>query len=212
MLNCIATPRLLSPLWKQFSDACPDIINGFEMQSFVTYLEKTLPPRQQRRFIEEVAHNIPDIIYVLDVEERKIIFINDRVSIILGYDPEEVYKQGSKFFVKKLHPDDYLRRMQHITACREMKEDEVRIIDVRLRVRDQSWRWFRIRDIAFKFKEGKVSHTIGVARDIQELKLTEDELRKKEALLRTTFNLIPDPLYAFKTVRNLCNPPPYCTL
>jgi PAS domain S-box-containing protein len=172
------------------------------MQSFLTYLEKILPPRQQLRFIEQVAQSTPDIIYVLDLEERKIIFINERVSSILGFAPEEVYKQGAKFFVKKLHPDDYLQRMQHITACQDMKENEVKTIDVRLRVRDGSWRWFRIRDIAFKFDNGKVSQTIGVARDINELKLAENEIREKEAFLSTAINLIPDPLYAFKAIRN----------
>src|SRR5688572_21714875 len=106
------------------------------MQSFVKYLEKAGPPHEQRKFIAEVAHHTPDIIYVLDLNDKKIVFINDRVYPILGYTAEEVYEHGSLFFVKKLHPDDYLRRMQHFVACRDMREDEVRTIDVRLRVRE----------------------------------------------------------------------------
>ena len=172
------------------------------MQSFVTYLEKSVPQTQRQKFIEEVAHNTPDIIYVLDLEERKIIFINDRVKSILGYEPEDIYKLGSKIFVKKLHPDDYLRRMQHITACREMKEDEAKTIDVRLRAKDETWRWFRIRDIAFKLDNGKAIQTIGIARDIHDLKLAENEIRRKETLLSTAINLIPDLLQAFKAIRN----------
>jgi PAS domain S-box-containing protein len=172
------------------------------MKSFLSYVEKTVPKRQQQSLIEEVAQNTPDIIYVLDLQRRKFVFINDRVSNILGYDPEYIYNQGAKFFLKKLHPEDYLRRMQHITACKDLKEHQVKSIDVRIRIIDNTWRWFRIRDIPFKFSNGKVIETIGVARDIHELKQAEEQIRQKEALLRAVVNVIPERLQAFKAIRN----------
>jgi PAS domain S-box-containing protein len=172
------------------------------MQSFVTYLEKTVPDRLQRKFIEQVTNSTPDIIYVMDLRERKIIFINDRVSSILGYNPELFYSEGSKIFAKKLHPDDYLKRMQHVTDCFHLTEGETKTIDVRLHANNGDWRWFRIRDIPFKFENGRVIQTVGVARDIHELKVAEEKLRHNELLLRSAIDLIPNPLQAFEAVRN----------
>jgi two-component system, sporulation sensor kinase E len=172
------------------------------METFVTYLEKTVPDRLQRKFIAEVTNSTPDIIYIMDLQERKIIFINDRVSTILGYDPEVFYTEGSKIFAKKLHPDDYLKRMQHITDCFHMAEDETKTIDVRLQAKKGGWRWFRIRDMPFKFENGRVVQTVGVARDIDELKVAEEKLRYNELILRSAINLIPNPVQALKAVRN----------
>jgi two-component system, sporulation sensor kinase E len=187
-------PLILSPY--------PQNFKRYVMESFVSYLEKTVPDRLQRKFIEKVANSTPDIIYVMDLQERKIIFINDRVSSILGYDPELFYTEGSKIFAKKLHPDDYLKRMQYITDCLYMTEDQTKTIDVRLHAKNGSWRWFRIRDIPFKIENGIVLQTVGVARDIHELKLAEEKMRYNELLLRSAINLIPNPVQAFKAVRN----------
>jgi two-component system, sporulation sensor kinase E len=172
------------------------------MESFVTYLEKTVPSRLQRKFIEKVANSTPDIIYVMDLKERKIVFINDRVTTILGYGPELFYTEGSKIFAKKLHPDDYLDRMKYITDCLHMKEDQIKSIDVRLHAANGGWRWFRIRDIPFKIEDGIVLQTVGVARDIHELKLAEEKMRYNELLLRSAINLIPNPIQALKAIRN----------
>src|SRR5205085_5594012 len=125
-----------------------------------------------------------------------------RVSTILGYDPELFYTEGSKIFAKKLHPDDYLKRMQHITDCLQMAEDEMKTIDVRLHAKNGDWRWFRVRDMPFKFENGRVIQTVGVARDIHELKVAEERLRYNELLLRSAINLIPNPVQALKAVRN----------
>jgi PAS domain S-box-containing protein len=172
------------------------------MEAFVNYLEKTVPKRQRQNFIDRVAQSTPDIIYIFDLKERRFIFINDRVSTILGDDPEFIYSQGPKFFLKRLHPDDYLKRMEHMTSCAGMKKHEVMSIDLRIRVRDNTWRWFRVRDIPFTIKNGEVTETIGAAREIHELKLAEEEIRHKEALLRTIIDIVPDRLQAFKAIRN----------
>jgi two-component system, sporulation sensor kinase E len=172
------------------------------MKNFVTYLEKTVPDRLQHKFIVKVANSTPDIIYVMDLRERKIIFINDRVSTVLGYEPELFYTEGSKIFARKLHPEDYLKRMQHITDCLYMTEDQVKTIDVRLQAKDGNWRWFRIRDIPFKIENGIVLQTVGVARDIHELKLAEEKVRYNELLLRSAINLIPNPVQALKAIRD----------
>jgi PAS domain S-box-containing protein len=125
--------------------------------------EKRLLKRlhESERFVNQVANNIPDIVYVFDIKTRRMVYTNKRVMDILG--PENLQ-------LNIMHPNDYFKRMDQLSQCANLGEGEISDIDIRLLAKGD-WGWFRIRDIAFKHdNNGNVSQVIGIVRDIREKK------------------------------------------
>ncbi|WP_247236813.1 PAS domain S-box protein [Telluribacter sp. SYSU D00476] len=139
------------------------------------------PLMHQRQLIDKITNTTPDIIYLLDLQKKSILYANERAVEILGHPSTEyLYKLRSKVFREILHPDDFLRRMEHINACTHLKPNEIKEIEVRLKVADGSWRWFKVRDRAFqRAEDGTVLQTIGIVQDIQDRKEALDKLREE---------------------------------
>ncbi|GAB3169002.1 PAS domain S-box protein [Telluribacter humicola] len=146
---------------------------------------------QQQLFIDKIVNTTPDIIYLLDLPKKSVTYVNQRGVEILGQPSvEHVYKLRSKIFREILHPDDYPRRMEHMAACTYLEKNEIKEIDLRFRVADGTWRWFRVRDRAFlRAEDGTVLQTIGIVQDIQERKEALDHLREEHLRFRNAESL-----------------------
>jgi PAS domain S-box-containing protein len=143
--------------------------------------------QESRHFIEQVACSTPDILYVLSLEKLKTAFINQRGIDLLGFDHD---------LLETVHPEDFTRRMTHLAACKQLMDEDVKEIDIRMRVKDGSWHWFRIRDIAFKrHADSSVAQIIGIAHDIHEEKLAEEALIQSVQFTEQITNATPDILY-----------------
>lgn len=164
--------------------------------------------QESRRFIHQMSQCTSDILYVLDLEKMKVIFINERAADILGY---------KNIFLESINPSDSLIRMKHLEACEKLNDDEVKEIEVRLKVKDGNWRWFKIRDVAFKRNTNEIVYQIlGFAKDIHEQKLAEralelaqekikEESEKYEAskkLLQSVFDTVPGRILVYKSIRD----------
>lgn len=139
----------------------------------ITEIKKTEKElKEANYFIEQITTTTTDIIYVFNLQERSIAFINEKATQILGYSAEQIYSQSVNIYPLIFHPDDFERRMEHLFACKALKENEIKEIDIRLKVRSGYWHWFRIRDKVLKRDEaGNVLQTIGIGRDIHEQNL-----------------------------------------
>jgi len=161
------------------------------MNVYSTPLEQQLPQElsESQYFLKQLVNNSPDIIYVLDITEVKFTYINDRVFQLLGTYPSS----NHDFFLDIQHPDDYINRIEHIKACKKMKDGEVKEIDVRWKMKDGSWHWFRIRDGVYKRDaEGNVIEVVGIARDIHEKKVSRQELEEKVHFIDAVAETSPD--------------------
>jgi len=123
-----------------------------------------------------IIDQAPDIIYVTDLEQRAIVFINARVRDILGFSEEEVYQKGFDFYPDQVHPDDYLKRMDQMTQLALSNQDEPIEIEARIETKEGNYRWFRISERIFsRDDEGKPEKLIGIVTDIHQQKLAEEE-------------------------------------
>src|SRR5690606_22422050 len=102
-----------------------------------------------QHFLQQVVNNTPDLIFVLELEALDFIYVNKRLEQLLGRDANYIYTKGAALFRDYLHPDDYPRRMAHLQACQQLKQDEERSIEVRIKTATGSWCWYRIRERAF---------------------------------------------------------------
>ena len=140
---------------------------------------------ESQRFVRRITDATPNLLYLYDVREDQVAYINPVVEELLGYTPEEVKKMGAGFLRTLLHPDD-LGDYQAFRERVSMAQDgDVAEHEYRMRTKKGEWRWFYSRDVAFKrTSEGILKLLLGVAQDVTERKKAEDELRKSREQLR----------------------------
>jgi PAS domain S-box-containing protein len=132
--------------------------------------------QKSKHFILQITNSTPDIIYVLDIITESIVYASSKARRVFGERDESIHNQTSSIFTKVLHPDDFGKRMHQLKELATISENETREIEVRLKVADGSYRWFRIRDTLFKRKENKkVWLIIGLIQDIHDKKISEEK-------------------------------------
>lgn len=156
-------------------------VTNVEDTVIVTFQDITQSKREKselqesRHFIHQVADSTPDLLYITDLGKKAIVYVNKRVTEMMGIDQQDVEEKGEAIFAEAHHPLDHEKKMKHIADQELMGDDEVREIEVRLRMIDGSWRWFRIRTKVFKRKaDGSVAQTISLAQDIHDTKKAQE--------------------------------------
>lgn len=147
--------------------------------------QKNKSAHEQQHFTHRLADFSPAMLYVLDLEAREIIYVNNSVEVFLGHTAEYVYEKGHAIFKEALHPEDYERRMAHLEACINLAGSEAKKIDVRLKSASGQWRWFRITDKAYRRDEqGQVMQAAGFMQDVHEEKEAIAELQEEHRRLK----------------------------
>ncbi|NJX17170.1 PAS domain-containing protein, partial [Tamlana crocina] len=101
-----------------------------------------------------------------------------------GHDAEYFLNYKPDIFRHFIHPDDYDLRMQNLTRCQSLAEEEECEVEVRFRAPKNQWEWYRIRERIFQQdREGKVTHVLGIAQNIHEQKIAEEKLREEHRRL-----------------------------
>lgn len=152
--------------------------------------------REQSHFNRQITDTSPDILYVFDLVEEKIVYINKSIYYSLGYSPEDIYAMEDKLTKTLFHPKDYNRRIAHIVSMATVKPGEVRDMELRLKDIKGKWHWYNIRETFFKAGEdGSTKQILGIGQDItdkkevqaafKEEKTRNEELRRINELMDT---------------------------
>jgi PAS domain S-box-containing protein len=128
----------------------------------------------------DLAKNSPDIIYIIDLEMKKVVYFNK--EIILGYDSEELRDSDSWMLI--VHPDDIARVKQHWKQFLESKKNVTRGIEYRIMNKDGIYEWVINRHIVLEWTPDKQPKQVLLNLSvITERKKTEEALRESEARL-----------------------------
>ncbi|MCC7448520.1 MAG: PAS domain S-box protein [Anaerolineae bacterium] len=142
--------------------------------------------RENRHFIARVTYAIPDALYIFDIVDQHIVYVNNGVANQLGYAAAAVTAMGAHLMPGLLHPQDLPRCEAHITRLKTMQEGEVYELEYRMRHADGGWRWFYSRDTVFlRDGNGDPCQIIGTARDVTERIAMEHALRESENKFRS---------------------------
>ena len=153
-------------------------------------------------FLKQIADSGPAITYVLDLERCDFIYININANDLSGHDKSYFFMQGKNIFRELIHPWDYERAMQYVyLLSREDKALEV--LEARLKITNDSYRWFRFNDHIFKRDEqGRPLRSIGVAHDIHETILATQESEKLNNWFNSVLENSPVGITALKAIRD----------
>jgi PAS domain S-box-containing protein len=138
------------------------------------------------KLLERLAATTHDILYVVDLMERKVVYINQRVQRVLGYDANDLQKSDSSFLLSLVHPGDQEIVAAHYAALAETRDHEIHSVEYRVRRADGHDVWLRSSDMVLKRSKGTVKQIIGSAIDVTDNRhLLEDLKRISSRLLET---------------------------
>ncbi|USR40605.1 EAL domain-containing protein [Ectopseudomonas hydrolytica] len=159
---------------------------------------------ERERFWSEVVRSVPDLLYVHDMQNKRVLFSNHSLGLPLGYSKTELKAMEGDFWERVLHPDDSdyywrIRNLQKVVGDGLLLESVLR-----WRHRDGQWRWFSIREQALARDErGRVSRLIGVAKDITEQIERNQSLRDSEQRYRLLAESISDVIFSTDSALHL---------
>ncbi|WP_426059880.1 PAS domain S-box protein [Hymenobacter sp. B1770] len=153
--------------------------------------ESTAPPPEHG-----LADKVPLILFSYNLRHRQLVQCNQHCQSVLGYSSQELLAMGASLGCL-LHPDS--RQQLHRNDLEELLAGGQGLSwDCRLRHRDGSWRWLRIRLRASAHTPtGQVLEILGSAEDVTRHRAAVEELRQSRHLLRQVLDLVPNLIFIY---------------
>ena len=151
---------------------------------------------ENEHFIAQVTNTIPDALYVYDFEERRIVYLNQSASMILGYDARELRNMGDNFVETLVHPDDFSQYRAWLERVGRLQEGELFEHEFRVRHKEGNILWLRSRVVVFKrAPSGELQQILAVARDITDRKVIEEALIESNDRNASILKALPDLMF-----------------
>jgi PAS domain S-box-containing protein len=146
----------------------------------------------ERLLLRAVLDELPDIIFIKDLESRFAMANQACVHQLGASDQQAVLGKTDADFVSPELAAQYLAveagvlQTGKTVTCEERTEHKTR----------GEIRWTLTTKLPLKNETGQIVGLMGIARDITEHKLAEESLSKERLLLRTLVDNLPDCIYA----------------
>ena len=185
--------------WNYRRDRAGEITGFVTIATDVTRRERAdAALAESHRFITQIAETSPSMLCVLDIEDRSVIYVNSRVTAMLGWDPVELRALGSSVFSETIHPDD--RRAVAESLSRVIQADDDRVVQAEYRVRHANgeWRWVHAHGAVFSHgPDGKPKEVLSALEDVTERRRAVDALREQEERFRLLADNAGDVILEF---------------
>lgn len=141
--------------------------------------------QEQLRLSEErfrqLAENITEVFWMTDPAKHEILYISPGYEKIWGRTCENLYENPAAW-MDAIHPDDRDRVMRSAISKQVLGsyDEEYRVVRP-----DGIIHWIRDRAFPIKDQAGQVYRVTGIAQDITERKLAEDQLRNAKEFSET---------------------------
>ncbi len=139
--------------------------------------------RHSEFYLEQINRTAPDLIYVLDLEQKSVLYWNRTFGAQLGYSIDSKKEFGN--VTDFIHPDELPRFNARIETYPMLKDGEISEATFRMRHKSGDWCWLHFRNTAFeRDSEGRVRQVLGVTRDITDQIMAQEANKHSEEQLR----------------------------
>jgi two-component system cell cycle sensor histidine kinase/response regulator CckA len=151
--------------------------------------EATLRESEQR--FREIAETIEDVFWVTDPANGQVLYVSPAYERVWGRTREGLYERAHDW-LEAVHPDDRARVLDAAATRQAAGQYDV---EYRILRPDGQVRW--IRDTAFPVRDesGRATRIVGVARDITDRRLAQEQLRLREERFRLLIENAPDMIH-----------------
>lgn len=140
---------------------------------------RTTELEASRRFNETIVETVPALIYIVDFDRGQCSYVNELARELLGFGPEEIVAMDASRYGALLHPDDLPLLEAHRQRLRETNSPVPLEIEYRVRNGAGGWRWLQSRETVFRRgADGRPLQLLGIAMDIGERRMIEEEIRR----------------------------------
>ncbi len=144
-----------------------------------------------------LADQVPLILFSYDLQDQLLLHCNRHCQTVLGYSSPELLALGPVLIRELLHAASRAQ-LQSSNFRPRLTADRALSWDCRLRHRDGSWRWLRLRVRAGALgPDGQVREIIGSGEDVTRHRAALDELRQNRLLVRQVVDLMPNLIYIY---------------
>lgn len=133
-----------------------------------------------RRWIDRMMKAFPDMVYIYDPIQERLIYISPSCEQVVGYTMPELLAMGSGI-LGLIHPDDKDRVSDLLVTWSGANEAEVRTVQYRAAHKTAGWRWISQRSfVAASDESGRPIASFGIMQDVTEARLREQRLHSAE--------------------------------
>jgi diguanylate cyclase (GGDEF)-like protein/PAS domain S-box-containing protein len=148
---------------------------------------------------QRLADKATVFLYVYDLRERRIIYVNPNTWQPLGYSLHEFQSHDRQLLPRLLHPDDLTQMEARHQRFATASDDDVIETEYRMRAADGSWVWLLSRDRIFeRDPDGTPTHIIGTVHNMSQHKHLTEELRTSGARYRAITELVSDYVFLLR--------------
>ncbi|WP_374079830.1 PAS domain-containing protein [Bdellovibrio bacteriovorus] len=135
--------------------------------------------QDQSVILEKINNAISDSIYIFDLTEQNLVWLNKRGQELYGYTLEEIRQMGPEYYARTMHPDDLATLQEAVARSRNLKDGEVISVEYRFKDTQGNYHWHNDRVTVFsRNAQGEVTAVLGVATDVNDRKQIEETQRK----------------------------------
>jgi PAS domain S-box-containing protein len=127
--------------------------------------------------LRALVSNSLDVVAVSDVAGN-LKFVSPSVLTLLGHGPIRTSTRNVFDFI---HPEDREKARLALAECAEARRSEVQTVELRIRHRDGSWRWFEAVARGL-LADPSIAGVLVCARDVTQRKAMEEQLRQAQKL------------------------------
>jgi PAS domain S-box-containing protein len=129
---------------------------------------------ETRQLLGKLAETIPDVFWLFDAVEQKILYVNPAFEAIWGRSPQVLF-QDSKAWLAAVHPEDKEEAKKLLELRAAWPEEGSCEVHYRIRRPDGQERSIHARAFVIRDEQGRVCCVAGLASDITQSKGKEEE-------------------------------------
>jgi PAS domain S-box-containing protein len=145
---------------------------------------------QETHFSSNLLNTTPGIIFIFNLKDRTITYINQNIKDVLGYTPEELTSMEEDVIFKYIHPEDVPSVLAHIDEIFKSVESKTFEHEYRFKHGSGTYKWMRTYEVVFRRdKNGYPIEILGESFEITKEKEIILALARREEQLTEAQNI-----------------------
>ncbi|WP_266205705.1 PAS domain S-box protein [Pontibacter kalidii] len=153
---------------------------------------------ESQSLLRNIAHTIPNIVYIYHLEEDRCIYINEQIMSALGYSVMDIAEMEGQIFKHIVVPEQQHKIQEHTQRMRSARDGEVMEVEYLVHTKDKGIKNLYCRESVYKRRDsGQVQLVIGSAEDVTQLRRQSHELFHQKEFYEAILNHIPSDVAVY---------------
>ena len=154
-------------------------------------MSKVVTSQLDQKVFQRIADAVPAIVALYDIKTARYIFVNQAITRILGWQPNEFIQGGLEFAISLVHPEDVTpllaknqKALDEANRNPRPGTEPIAQFEYRMKHCDGGWRWIHTEGTIFeRTAAGEVKLILNASLDVTERKNADFRLKRSLKLL-----------------------------